>query len=141
MIGRTAFLRVSVFGAASALVLPALPAHADPPAAPYDVRAAFAEADANKDGMIEIGEFYDRLVDVFFLDDKNKDGSLSREEFVAAVVIDEPFSEVDRNGDGKVTKQEFIRARLPLFRATDTNDDGSLSLEEVIAMYEARGKK
>src|SRR5258706_5450738 len=141
MIWGTALLRVSVFSAASALVLSAFLAHADPPAAPYDVRAAFAEADENKDGMIEIGEFYDRLVDVFFLDDKNKDGSLSREEFVAAVVIDEPFSEVDRNGDGKVTKQEIILARLPLFRATDTNDDGSLSLCEGIAIYEARGKK
>jgi hypothetical protein len=124
----------------ASLVLPALRAHSDPPA-PYDVRAAFAEADANKDGVIEIGEFYDRLVDVFFLDDKDKDGFLSHDEFVAAVVIDEPFAQVDRNGDGKVSKQEFIRARLPLFRQTDKNDDGVLSLEEVIAIYEVKGKK
>jgi Ca2+-binding EF-hand superfamily protein len=131
---------VSVFAALTALWLPALRAHADPPVA-YDVRAAFLEADTNKDGVIEIGEFYDRLVDVFFLDDKDKDGFLSHDEFVAAVVIDEPFAEVDRNGDGKISKQEFVRARLPLFRAADTNDDGTLSLEEVIAIYEVKGKK
>ncbi len=132
--------RASVFVALASLVLPAVSARSDPPA-PYDVRVAFIEADTNKDGMIEIGEFYDRLVDVFFLDDKDKDGFLSHDEFVAAVVIDEPFSQVDRNGDGKISKQEFIRARLPLFRATDTNDDGSLSLDEVIAVYEVKGKK
>jgi len=132
--------RASVCVVLASLVLPALRARSDPPVQ-YDVRAAFAEADANKDGVIEIGEFYDRLVDVFFLDDKDKDGFLSHDEFVAAVVIDEPFAQVDRNGDGKVSKQEFIRARLPLFRQTDKNDDGVLSLEEVIAVYEVKGKK
>ena len=132
--------RASVLISLAALALPAATGRSDPPAK-YDPRAAFAEADENKDGVIEIGEFYDRLVDVFFLDDTNKDGSLSHDEFVAAVVIEEPFSQVDRNGDGKVSKQEFVRSRLPLFRSSDTNDDGVLSLEEVTAAYEAKGKK
>ena len=132
--------RASVFLAAASLWIPAVSARSDPPV-PYDVKAAFIESDENKDGVIEIDEFYDRQVDVFFLDDKDKDGTLSRDEYMAAVVVTEDFSLVDRDGDGKVTKREFIRARLPLFRLADTNNDGELTLEEVTAAYEARAKK
>jgi Ca2+-binding EF-hand superfamily protein len=131
--------RASVLCALAMLVLPAASARSAPPSK-YDPKAAFAEADQNKDGMIEIGEFYDRLVDVFFLDDTDKNGSLSHDEFIAAIVIEEPFADVDRNGDGKISKQEFVRSRLPLFRSSDTNGDGMLSLEEVTAAYQ-KGKK
>ena len=76
---RRAVTRISALLAAASLVLPALVARADPPAPAYDVRAAFDEADANKDGEIEIGEFYDRLVDTFYLGDVNKDGYLDHD--------------------------------------------------------------
>ena len=47
---------------------------------PYDPHKAFKEADKNKDGAIEMSEFYERVTDVFFLGDKNKDGKLTEDE-------------------------------------------------------------
>lgn len=34
------------------------------PAEGYDVQAAFTEADTNKDGAVEIDEFYERMVEI-----------------------------------------------------------------------------
>lgn len=99
----------------------------------YDVEAAYAEADANKDGQVEINEYYDRLVEVYFHVDADKNGTLSPQEYDAAVVIHEDFAQVDTNGDGVIDRREFIRARLPLFTASDADKDGALSLDEVKA--------
>ncbi|MGH9887202.1 MAG: EF-hand domain-containing protein [bacterium] len=116
-------------------------AFADEPAKPYDAKAAFAEADTNHDGAIELDEFYNRLVDIFFLGDTDKDGFLTEEEFVRVVVVKEDFTQVDKSKDGKLSKREFVAARLPLFVAIDTDGDGELSLVEVTAAYEGRAKK
>jgi Ca2+-binding EF-hand superfamily protein len=107
-------------------------AQAAPPA-DYDVSAAFAEADVNKDGSVEINEYYDRLVETYFHADTDKNGTLSKEEFVKAVVIEEDFAQVDIDANGNVDRREFVRSRLPLFQASDTNHDGGLSLDEVKA--------
>lgn len=109
--------------------------------APYDVKAAFTEADRNGDGAIEINEYYERLVDVFFLGDTNKDGFLTEDEFVKVVVLKEDFTEIDASKEGKVSRREFVAARLPLFMVIDTDDDGALSLTEVTAAYEGRAAK
>ena len=111
----------------------ALPVRAAPPEG-YDVETAFAEADLNKDGSIEIDEYYNRLTEVFYFADTDKNGTLSKEEYVKAVVIEEDFAKVDVDADGKVTKSEFVHSRLPLFKAADTNEDDKLSLDEVKAM-------
>lgn len=124
--------------ALGALLLVAASARAQAPA--YDPHKAFMEADKNKDNSIEMSEFYERSVDVFFMGDKNKDGKLSREEYDAVVVIREDYSQVDKNGDGMISESEFISARVPLFQQADTNHDGKLSEEEVTAAYEARKK-
>jgi Ca2+-binding EF-hand superfamily protein len=110
-------------------------------AAPYDVKAAFVEADLNGDGSIELDEFYERLVDVFFLGDTNKDGFLTEEEFVKVVVLKEDFAKIDKNKEGRVDRREFVAARLPLFLVIDTDDDGELSITEVTAAYEGKVPK
>lgn len=107
----------------------------------YDPKAAFAETDRNGDGSIEINEFFERLVDVFFLGDTNKDGFLTEDEFVRVVVIKEDFAAIDKNKDGKVDRKEFISARLPVFLEIDTDDDGALSITEVTAAFEGRSAK
>ena len=104
----------------------------------YDVKAAFAQTDRNKDGAIEIDEYYDRLVDIFFLGDVDKDGYLTEPEFVAVVVIKEDFTAVDKSSDGKLSRQEFVSARLPHFMQIDSDQSGSLSLVEVEAAYAGR---
>lgn len=112
---------------------------ADAPA--YDVKAAFDQTDQNHDGAIEIDEYYDRLVDIFFLGDANKDGFLTEEEFVAVVVIKEDFTKVDKSGEGKLSRQEFVSARLPHFIEIDTDKNGSLSLSEVETALAGRAAK
>jgi Ca2+-binding EF-hand superfamily protein len=107
-------------------------------AAAYDVEAAFAETDTNKDGLIEIDEFFDRLVEIYFHGDSDKNGTLSREEFAKAVVVAQEFASVDRNGDAVVDRREFVRARLPVFMQADSDRDGALSLAEVKAALEGR---
>jgi Ca2+-binding EF-hand superfamily protein len=115
-------------------------AHAAPPPG-YDVESAFKEADTNKDGSVEIDEFYDRLVESYFHADSDKNGTLSKEEFVRAVVIEEDFAAADGNGDGVLSRQEFVRSRLPLFTSSDTDKDGALSLAEVKAALEKGGAR
>jgi len=106
----------------------------------YDPHKAFQEADKNKDGAIEMSEFYERVTDVFFLGDKNKDGKLSKEEYDAVVVTRTDFVAVDKNGDGFVSESEFTAARVPMFEKADTNKDGKLSEAEVTSAYEANKK-
>ena len=110
--------------ALGALIVSAAGARAQQPA--YDPHQAFREADADHDGSIDLGEFNQRLVDVF--------------EYDAIVVIHEEYGDVDRDGDGLISQTEFIRVRLPLFKQSDKNDDGKLSEEEITAAYEARKK-
>ncbi len=102
----------------------------------YDARAAFAEADQNKDGVIDRQELVARITDVFFLGDTNKDGFLSHDEMTRVVVFEGDFAAADKNGDAKVSLPEFTRDRLLIFEAADTNGDGVLTIDEVIAEYE-----
>jgi Ca2+-binding EF-hand superfamily protein len=131
-------MRQTPFALAAALLLVSPVVAAAP--GDYDVSAAFAETDTNKDGAIEIDEFFDRLVEIYFHADADKNGTLAPDEFAKAVVVPQQFAEVDRNGDGAIDRREFVRTRLPLFQEADTDRDGSLSLAEVRAALEGGGK-
>lgn len=133
-------MRIGSLGAFALLIFGAASAGAQQAPA-YDVKAAFSQADLNGNQSIELDEFYERLVDVFFLGDTNKDGFLEKEEFVRVVVIDENFEKIDRDGDGKLSRQEFVGGRLPMFLEIDVDDDGELSITEVTAAYEAKPAK
>jgi Ca2+-binding EF-hand superfamily protein len=123
------------------LVFTSAGAYAQQAAAPSDVTVAFTETDSNSDGVIEIDEFYRRLVDVFFLGDANRDGYLTEDEFVKVVLVKEDFAELDKSKEGKLSKREFIAARIPMFLVIDTDDDGVLTLTEITAAYEGKVKK
>jgi len=114
-------------------------AWADEPAKTFDPRAAFAETDKNGDGQIEHDEFYERLVDVFFGADTNKDGFLGPDEY-RQLPFSRAFKEADANGDGRASLPEFVRVRFRQFEVADTTHDGELSLDEVLVTYE-EGKK
>ena len=112
----------------------ALPAAADD-VAPYDPLTAHGEADKNADGQIDRREFYDRMVEVFYFADRDKDGHLVIEELT---VIREPMvmKSGDRDGDGKLSMKEYVHIRYRAFDAADANDDGELSKQEVISAFE-----
>jgi EF-hand domain pair/EF hand len=70
--------------------------------------------------------------------DKNKDGQLSRAEFLAAAPqasaltanLQKTVTALDANKDGRVTADEFRAPQLSLFDRLDTNKDGVLTLAE-----------
>jgi Ca2+-binding EF-hand superfamily protein len=102
-----------------------------------DPRAAFAATDKNKDGEIDHAEFQERITEVFYFADKDKDGLVAPGELH---VFDEEklFATADKNGDGKLSLKEFIAARFETFKEADTDHNGVLSLDEVIAEFNRR---
>ena len=121
------------------LALAASPALAEEAVAPHDPKAAFTETDTNADGRIDRQEFHERVVEIFYHGDRDKDGYLTKDELIAAVVFEEDFVGSDRNSDGKLSLYEFIDIRFDTFDEVDEDHDGVLSVEEVVDAYEARG--
>ena len=102
-----------------------------------DPRTAFAQTDRNGDGVIDHEEFQERITEVFYFADTDKDGLVKPGELK---VFDEKelFEDADTNGDGKLSLKEFVAARFKSFREADTNEDGTLSLDEVVAEFQKR---
>ena len=120
------------------LTFVAAPALADPPKKAQDPRAAFAETDKNGDGKIDREEFQQRVMEIFFFGDTDKDGYMTHAELVATVEFPEDFKDADRDGDGRISFVEFVAVRFHTFDEVDTNHDGVLTIDEVVAAYEGR---
>jgi hypothetical protein len=107
----------------------------------YDPRSAFTESDVNRDGQVDRVEYDQRMTEVYYHADVNKDGTLSATEAGATLVQTENIGVADTNRDGKLTLHEFTRTHVVDFEQTDTNDDGVLELDEVVTVYENDPKK
>jgi Ca2+-binding EF-hand superfamily protein len=93
--------------------------------------ARFAAADKNADGQIDRGEYYEAMVEIFFLSDNNRDGYLEFSEI--GKVPREAFDAADKNHDGKLSLVEYENARFKEFDEIDTDHNGVLSITEVEA--------
>ncbi len=62
--------------------------------------------------------------------DTNKDGSMTKEEWKAAGLIDMPFTTCDSSKDDKITMEEMSSCELP--QGMDANGDGILMVAEMI---------
>jgi hypothetical protein len=62
--------------------------------------------------------------------DTNKDGSMTKEEWKAAGLIDTPFTMCDSNKDNKITTAEMAACGLP--EGMDANGDSALTVDEMI---------
>jgi Ca2+-binding EF-hand superfamily protein len=118
-----------------ALVVLALPIRAEGQPPTYDPKAAHAEADRNGDGMVDREEFHQRMVEVFFHADRDKDGFMTFEELEATVSFPQDFRDADTDGDGRISLYEFMRVRFYDYDRVDTNGDGLLSVDEVVAEF------
>ena len=113
----------------------------------------FAKMDANKDGKLDAADKSAHMGQMFDQFDTDKNGSLSRDEFMAAhqrgpegagehgrMMGDHGgrgdkmgmmmMHMADANKDGTVTKDEFLAAHAQHFDKMDTNKDGKLTKEE-----------
>jgi Ca2+-binding EF-hand superfamily protein len=97
-----------------------------------DASSTMALADKNKDGRIDREEFHQRMVEVFFFADVDKDGQLTYVELTAVEQVDpEAFKRADRGGNGKLSLYEFMYAMHRDFEAADKNGDGVIDMEEL----------
>ena len=112
-------------------------AQAGDPQPPYDAKAAFAEADTDHDGEIDLCEFRERVIEIFYRADTDKNGSLSPTEY-QQLPFSGDFKDADPAGTGRITLHDFIAVRYRQFIEADGNKDGELSVAEVIAVSEGR---
>ena len=101
---------------------------------PLTRKQIMESADKNRDGKISRVEFLERMREAFFFVDGNKDGFLTIEEYQRIPGADpKRFARADRNKDGKLSMDEFLKSISQDFDAADTNEDGVLEDEEVKA--------
>ena len=131
--------RIAIACLFASLALGVQAARADKAVNP-DPRAAFAETDKNQDGVIDREEFYQRVVEIFFFGDHDKDGYLSPQELAATVEFPDDFKNADLDHDGRISLVEFMNVRFKTFDEVDTNHDGELSLDEVLKAWEGKQK-
>ena len=97
-----------------------------------DANATMALSDKNKDGRIDREEFHQRMTEVFFFADVDKDGLLTFAELVAVANADpEALKRADRDGNQKLTLYEFMYVIHRDFDAADKNQDGVIDLQEL----------
>lgn len=100
-----------------------------PPAAPRGA-AAFQRMDGNRDGQVTREEYLAALRQRFEAADANRDGGLSPEEF-------DSFLRAGRGGQAAAAAQPDAR-RQARFARLDSNRDGRLSFGELQPMLERR---
>ena len=97
---------------------------------------AFENADADKDGNVDVEEFRRRKIEIFVIMDANGDGFIVITE--VAKEHKDKFGKVDKNNDERVSLNEYLVYVMPAFwREHDTNKDNVLTIDEV----EAAAKK
>lgn len=100
-----------------------------------DAAEVMATSDKNKDGRIDREEYHQRMTEVFFFIDADKDGNLTMTEIEAAGKVDpERFMAVDRNGDQTLSLREYLNGLNNDFDAADSDKDGTLDMEELRRM-------
>ena len=104
--------------------------------------SSFATIDHNRDNRISEAEWHHGY-EVFRRVDRNGDGFLSRQEFLASDMDDDredSFDNLDANGDGRVTRDEW-HGSADAFNLLDRNDNNVLTRAEVIGNPRAGGDR
>jgi Ca2+-binding EF-hand superfamily protein len=104
-------------------------------------KAAFAKMDKNQDGQVDLAEFLAyypkevaqgrrRFIEFDFrLYDRNGNGMITLQEFLAPVTLRDRFRAMDLNQDGRISRDEFLEPG-PLFKAMDRDNQGWVTWED-----------
>jgi Ca2+-binding EF-hand superfamily protein len=89
--------------------------------------------DLNRDGRIDIEEYHDRITDVYFFLDADKDGKLTVVEIQRGIPSLDPdvIDNADVNGDTIITIYELRYVLYKDFDIMDKDKDGSLDKQEM----------
>jgi hypothetical protein len=91
----------------------------------------FRNLNQNKDSVVSRDE-WDGLVEAFYRLDDNRDGTLTRNEFVDhRVEGTDRFTELDRDGNGYISQTEW-NGSAAAFKHLENNHDGQLSRGEFV---------
>lgn len=89
----------------------------------------FAKFDRNKDGSVDRDEFASEMINIFISVDKDSSG------FIEAGELTDPdpkeFGDSDRDKDGKLSFDEVMREKLGDFKKADADKNKRLTLPEV----------
>lgn len=124
------------YGTAACVAALALLVAPDVGAQEGGVAAAFADADQNGDGALNVDEYVGHFVSLFGGVDADRDGRVSKSD--VPQVDPARFDEADANGDGYVSLGEAVAERMGLFFDIDGNRDGALSVEEIMVFEKER---
>lgn len=103
----------------------------------YHMNAAeiMAMSDKNHDGRLDREEYHQRMTEVFFFIDTDKDGNLTLSEIRAVAEVDpERFKAADRDGNQTLSLHEYLYALHNDFDTLDRDKDGTLDMEELRLM-------
>lgn len=95
------------------------------------LQEAFAAADADGDGYVDVNEYVAHFVGLYASVDPNRDGVVTQAD--VPNVDPKRFAAADRDGDGMVSLGEAVAERMILFFDIDTNRDGAIALDELSA--------
>jgi Ca2+-binding EF-hand superfamily protein len=97
-----------------------------------DAAATVALSDKNGDGRLDREEYHQRMTEVFFFIDANKDGSLTIDELKVVGDVDPVrFRAIDRDGNQSLSLHEYLYGLHNDFDEADGDKDGTLDVDEL----------
>jgi Ca2+-binding EF-hand superfamily protein len=133
----------SLLAIAALSLTSALAFAADPELTEAQVEPAFAKADANKNGTVDLAEArkFGITEKAFTKANPDKDRSLDKKEFAAAVVTQFMAANPDKDGtlDPKEASKAGVKGKAA-FEAANPDKDGTLDIAEYLAALTAAAK-